>query len=61
MQDKKEVVVAYLEGTCYVPRELWPIVKKYRELYKITQECVSYPRHIDDQMNKLHDALEVLA
>ena len=52
--DVEARVTAYCEGTCKVPREWWPIVKKYREL-SLKDDPVSEAR-----CNVLFDALLVL-
>jgi hypothetical protein len=41
--------------------QISPLVMKYRELAKIVEQCESYPRSIDQRMNKLYDAAVVLA
>jgi hypothetical protein len=62
MSDNKEqLIVTYIEGTVRVPDDLWAIVKKYRQLQKVVETSGAvYAKSVDDDMNKLYDALEVL-
>ena len=54
----EKLVEDYELGGCRVPRDLWPIVKKYRELSAVV-EAEDSPI-AEAQANALHDALLVL-
>ena len=58
---KEDVVVAYIQGTVKVPDYLKRIVEEYNKRARVVETCKSYPQQVDDEMNKLYDALEVLA
>lgn len=58
---QEDLVVAYLEGTAHVPDDFWALVLKYRQLKKVVDGSGGmYAKSVDDQMNKIYDALLVL-
>jgi len=58
---KEEVVVRYIEEPWEAPANLKPLVAKYNELRAIVDASEAYPRSVDDKMNKLYDAMVVMA
>lgn len=58
---KEEVVVSYIDGTLPVPSQFARLVDAYRVRQRIADSCASYPKHVDEEMNILYDALLVVA
>ena len=56
----EEVVIKYIDGELATPSHLKPLVCEYNRLKEIVEQCKSYPRSIDESMNKLYDAMVVL-
>ena len=56
--ETEELVACYLSGSCFVPRDLWPLVKKHRELSTICEAGDSSVA--EAQCNALNDALLIL-
>jgi len=59
--NSEEVVVRWVEGISEAPKELSLVVDAYRRRAKIADGCKSYPRSVQDDMDKLFDAMVVLA
>ena len=57
----EEVVVRWVEEVSKAPKDLRPLVNAYRRRAKVADACTSYPQHVDDEMNKLFDAMVVMA
>jgi len=58
--EREQVVVAWIDGGLEIPAGLSSLVQRYRELAEVAT-LPSYPKHVDDDMNTLYDAMEVLA
>jgi hypothetical protein len=57
----EDVVVRYIEEPWEAPAHLKPLVVKYNELRAVVDASEAYPRSLDDKMNKLYDAMVVMA
>ena len=58
--EREQVVVAWIDGELEGPAGLSSLVQRYRELSEVAA-LPSYPKHVDDDMNALYDAMEVMA
>ena len=56
----EDAVVEYVQGVREVPKDMVRLVLEYRRRQAVVDSCESYPRHVDDEMNALHDAMVVL-
>ena len=56
----EDVVVEYVQGVRPVPPDMVRLVAEYNRRRKIVDECASYPRHVEDGMNVLYDAMVVM-
>ena len=54
---EEEIVVEYIEGAREVPSYMQEFVEKYRSMALAADECLSYPRRLDRDMDKLYDVL----
>jgi len=56
----EETVVEYLDGVFAPPASVKALVDEYNKRRAIVDICESYPRKLDDEMNKLFDAMLVM-
>ena len=53
----EKVVEMMIHGELYVPNEFKELVSEYRSYSVERGECVSYPRHLDEEANAIFDLL----
>jgi len=60
LRTPEETVVEYLDGVFAPPASVKALVDEYNKRRAIVDICESYPRKLDDEMNKLFDAMLVM-
>ena len=58
--ERQTIVAEMIYGCREVPEHLKKLVEEYNLRKQIIYNLRSYPRYLDEEMDKLHDAMEVL-
>ena len=61
MQDNERVVVRWIDEPAKVPACVRALVDGYKKRQQVAVTCAAYPRQVDQEMNVLFDAMNILA